>query len=69
MHKIVFIFISFFTLNVQSQQVELFCKGVNTGTDVRNESLEFPMWVTFKPPDFGLVRRVLVPGCMDDGKK
>ena len=64
MFKYFFLFICFFSFNSYSQTVELFCKGVSSGTDVRTESIEFPLWVRFDPADFGGIRSSVVPGCM-----
>ncbi len=66
--KYFFALICFLSLNSHSQTVELFCKGVNSGTDIRTGAHEFPMWVSFSPADFGGIRNFLVPSCMADSK-
>ena len=66
--KYIFVLICFFSINSNAQPVELFCKGLNTGTDIRTETHEFPMWVNFSPADFGGIRNFLVPACIADSK-
>jgi len=55
--------ILFFSLNVCSQEIELICKGVNRGSDIRTESHEFPVMVDFVSPGFRGIRFFLVPSC------
>lgn len=66
MFKYFFALICFFSLNSYSQTIELFCKGVASGTDIRSETHEFPIWVGFAPADFGGIRSFLVPACIPD---
>jgi len=68
MHKYLFILFFTFSCNSHSQTLELFCKGLNSGSDIRSEAHEFPMWVSFSPADFGGIRNFLVPACMTDSK-
>jgi len=68
MCKHLLIVIWFFSFNTQSQTLELFCKGSTSGTDIRTDSSEFTMWVSFAPPEFGGIRNFLVPACMEDSK-
>ena len=60
--------ICFYCFNSQAQTVELFCKGSNSGTDIKTVKHEFPILVSFSPAEFGGIRNFLVPSCMSDTK-
>ncbi len=48
-----------------AQNIELYCKGISTGTDVRTESHEFPMSVSFTVPMFSGIRMFMIPSCIN----
>lgn len=55
-------------INSHGQTIELFCKGSNSGSDIRTVKHEFPILVSFSKAEFGGIRNFLVPSCMSDTK-
>ena len=69
--KLIIYFIFLFGINNSfSQEVQLLCKGITTGSNIRSSSNEFPITFNFSTPEFYGIRMHLVPGCLQlDPKK
>lgn len=70
MNKILICFLLIFgTQNSYSQEIELLCKGISSGTDVRTDNYEFPMTVNFTTQYFHGIPMPLIPSCWEYGEK